>query len=325
MNNVEKRRLGATAIETARLVLGAVTFGREIDQDASFALLDYAVEHGIELIDTAEGYGGGQARAGRTRQQGFEDTREVSGEFHSSELIIGRWLKARNCRRQIILQTKAAPPLDRARLLSAVEASVNRLETDYVDLYLLHAFDPDVPIAEILGTLGEIMQAGKARVVGCSNFTDTQLRDALQVADQAGLPRLSVIQSNYSLVVRDIEDGLLPLCRDEKVGVQAYSPLGAGFLTGKYPTPDTVVKRSRFHIVPAHGDIYFHPDKFAQLARLQEVAARTKIPATQLAISWVLANPLVDCVLIGARKAEHIANAITAATAAIPPEILNEL
>lgn len=320
---MQYRRLGVTSIEVSRLGLGTVTFGREIDEAESFALLDHALASGIGFLDTAESYGGGQARLAREKAQGFADTREISGEFHSSELIIGRWLKSRKCRQSVTLQTKLLPPLTRSRITTQIDESLTRLQSDHVDVYLAHAFDPATPIEETLEGFAAVKRAGKVREAGCSNFDASQLRQALCRSDIASL---TTVQSNYNLVIRDIESELLPLCQSRGVGVQTYSPLGAGFLTGKYT--DRVAgfpSGSRFDVSPAHADIYFDPEKFRMIRQLQQTAAELGVPAPQLAVAWVLANPLVDCVLIGARKTAHIDSALRALEMHLSDEVLHRL
>lgn len=308
-----RKRLGTTPIAVGPLSLGCVTFGREIDERQSFAILDYTIDAGINLLDTAEAYGGGQSRDGRWRQTGNSDVREVSGEMHSSELILGRWLASRRCRDRIVLQTKVAPPLTRGRILDALDGSLQRLQTDVVDLYLLHAFDPQTPLEETLGAFAAAVGSGKVRHVGCSNFSAEQLDHALDLADKHGLPRLAVAQFNYNLAVRDAERSLLPLCRARGVGVQTYSPLGAGFLTGKYdPATRHLPPGSRFHVLPGHADLYFHDEKFRVVERLRTLSERTNIPAAQLAVAWALNNPAVDTVLIGARNEDHVKSALAA-------------
>lgn len=311
---MQYRVLGQTSLQVSRIGLGAVTFGREIDEAAAFELLDFAVENGINLIDTAEGYGGGQSRQARARQQGFEDFREVSDEFHSSELIIGRWLKSRHCRDRILLQTKVSSPLTGIRIAQAIRGSLERLQTDYIDLYLLHSFDPQTRLEETLDALEKLVRSGSVRHVGASNFNHAQLVDALAISkrNDAGIG-LGVIQQNHNFAVRDIDAHLLNLCRQANIGIESYSPLGAGFLTGKYQNPAAAAPRgSRFDVAPSHASIYFQKNSLSALAALQEVALKTAIPPERLAMAWVLSQEFIGCTLIGARSRKHIENAIAA-------------
>jgi len=260
---MQTRALGRTGLSAPRIGLGCVTFGREIDEDASFAIMDYAVEHGVTLFDTAEAYGGGQAREYRKSALGMDDTREVSGELHSSEKVIGRWLRARGCRTNITLVTKVTTNYTRGHVREALDASLERLETDFVDVYLFHQFDAKSPVDEAVAALDEMVASGKARAGGVSNYNSQQLHAALDASRRLGLRRVEVTQPPYSLAAREIESDLLPLCEREQIGVLGYSPLGAGFLTGKY-TPDrnAFPKGSRFEVIPGHADVYFSERNF---------------------------------------------------------------
>lgn len=307
------RRLGRTGIDVSRLALGCVTFGREIDQATSFDLLEYAIDSGINLLDTSEAYGGGQARAARQRQTGLVDEREATAELHSSELIIGRWLADRKRRQDVIVQTKLIPPLDSARVSAGIDACLKRLQTDYIDIMLFHAPDPVHPLSDGLRAFEAAMQAGKIRAIGCSNFSVLQLANALGVSEATGLPRLDIAQFNYNLAVREPEREMFGFCRSNEIAVETYSPLGAGFLTGKYSRSGSVIPhRSRFDVLPAHRDVYFHDEKFDAVDRLAELSRQIGLPVAQLAVAWVLQNQAIDSVLIGARRREHIASALAA-------------
>jgi 1-deoxyxylulose-5-phosphate synthase len=310
---IQKKMLGKTGFEVSRIGLGCVTFGREIDEATSFRIMDYAVDQGITLFDTAEAYGGGQARDYRRTQLGLEDTREVSGEFHSSEKIVGRWLKTRHGRDRVILQTKITTNFTAAHFAEALDASLQRLQTDTIDIYLFHSFDPHTSIEESLLAMTAAVKAGKIRVAGCSNFTADQLRQALTITQQHGFTRLEVIQPGYSLVHREIEKDILPLCREQEVAAITYSPLGAGFLSGKY-TPDRKAfpQGSRFDVIPDHTDEYFTERNFRVVEHLRQMAETTRIPMVRLALGWVLRNPDVTSVLVGARTTSHIENALLA-------------
>jgi aryl-alcohol dehydrogenase-like predicted oxidoreductase len=316
------RPIGNTPYRTARISLGAVTFGREIDERESFDLLDYAVERGITLIDTAEAYGGGQARQYRQNVLKIDDERETSGEMHSSEKIIGRWLRATGARDRIVLQTKTLSY--RAEDVAAsIQASLERLQTDRIDLYLLHRFHDEVPLPETMAPITEAIAAGRIGAAGCSNVSAAQLRTALATIRRHGLPRFEVTQPSYSLVSREIEADFLPLCREENIGAIGYSPLGAGFLTGKYE--GSIPKGSRFDVIPGHKDIYFSERNFEIVRRLRALSQRAGVSVAKLAIAWTLRNPDLTAILIGARRVEHIDNALDALRSGISDECFNEL
>ena len=288
--------LGGTGVMTGKVGLGCVTFGREIGENASSAIMDYAVENGITLFDTAESYGGG-----------------------ASERIIGRWLRQRRMARRVAVATKMTRGFTCARMREALERSLERLGLDRVDIYMLHSFDASVPLEETIEALTSMVAEGRTRSVGASNFSAAQLAAALAISKARGLSRFEVTEPIYNLVERGIETELLPFTRSHNIGVVSYSPLGAGFLAGKY-TPDraAIPAGLRFGIKPGHANIYFKPEHFAILERLREKAALTGIPMVRLAMSWALSNPDVDCALVGARTPAHIENALEALRAPIP-------
>jgi 1-deoxyxylulose-5-phosphate synthase len=320
------RPIGRTGIKVSRIGLGCTTFGREIDDEMSFAIMDHAFELGIRLFDTAEAYGGGQSREYRRQVYGVDDQREIGGEMHSSEKIIGRWLRSRGVRDDVVLLTKKLRNFERTAVRESVAASLERLQTDRIDIYMYHQYDASTPPEEAVAAMDEVLRSGCARIAGCSNYNALQLRQALDISRKNGLQRFEAIENNYNLAVPGIADEMLPLCRQEEIGVVSYSPLGAGFLTGKY-TPDrtNLPAGSRFHVVPGHTDIYFSERNFRVLANLHEFAARVHVPAHRLAMAWVFQNPDVTNVLVGARKKEHLDNAVAALAMELPPTWLEEM
>ena len=315
------RTLGSTGLKVGRIGLGCTTFGREIDEATSFAIMDHALANGITLFDTAEAYGGAEAKEYRKNYLGLQDDREVTDEAHSSEKIVGRWLASRKCRDQITLCTKVTTNHSLEHVSQALDASLGRLQTDCVDIYMYHSFDAATPVDDRVAALDQVVRSGKARHAACSNYDAEQLRESLQTATRLGMCPFEVIEPNYNLLVRDIESATLPLCQENGIGVMSYSPLGAGFLTGKY-TPDrnAFPERTRFHVIPGHADIYFSEKNFAIVDQLHVFAERVGVPALRLAIGWVLKNPAVDIVLVGARSTTHLDNAIAAEAMDFPAE-----
>ncbi|MEO7652016.1 MAG: aldo/keto reductase [Bryobacteraceae bacterium] len=285
-----KNQIGATKFYTGKLALGCVTFGREIDEETSFRIMDYALEKGITLFDTAEAY----------------------GDEGASEKVIGRWLKRSGCRDQVVLQTKVSFDFAAAAVARAIEASLNRLQTDTVDFYLTHSFNEKTPLEETLGAIGDGMRSGKIAATGCSNYNVEQLRLAIDLSNRLGLPRLEMTQPPYNLVSREIEGEYLAFCAAEGIGVVPYSPLGAGFLSGKYAAGQEFPKGSRFDVKPGHAAIYFSDQNFQTVENLRALSERTGIPMVKLALGWVLRNPEVTSVLVGARTTAHIDNALAA-------------
>jgi aryl-alcohol dehydrogenase-like predicted oxidoreductase len=320
------KSIGDTGLTIAAIGLGCVTFGREIDEAASFRLLDYAVERGITLLDTAETYGGGQARSYRRSALGIDDIREVSAEMHSSEKIIGRWLHANGCRSGVMLQTKVSSGYTADAVRAAIEGSLERLQTDCIDFYLLHKLDAATRVRECLESIGAAIRAKRIGAAGCSNVSAAALREAIELSGASDLPRFEVVQPAYSLVDRSIEKDLLPFCKGEGIAVIPYSPLAAGFLSGKYTADRAAFPHgSRFHVSPGHADVYFSDRNFQIVQRLHAFAERVGVPAVRLAVAWALRNPDITAVLIGARNTDHIDNAIAARDMEIPEAWMAEM
>jgi aryl-alcohol dehydrogenase-like predicted oxidoreductase len=273
-----------------RIGLGCVTFGREIGQDESFAILDYAWENGVRLFDTAEAYGGGE-----------------------SERILGRWMASRGVAGEAEVMTKVSFRFDGPGIREAALRSLERLGIGSVAYYLLHRWEATVPMEVQLDALQSLRAEHLIHYLGCSNFNLNPLRAALAIA------KIDVLQNMYNLVARDLEVETMALCRAEGVKVVTFSPLAAGFLTGKYGRE--VPKGSRFDIIPGHRDIYFSDANFAVVDKLQALAAETGIPSVRLAMGWVLKNSGVDCVLVGARNTRQLENALECLRTPAPNEI----
>ncbi len=299
-------RLGRTGLSVSRLCLGTMTFGLQCDEAASTAILDRAAAGGITFLDTADVYplGGAFETVGRTEE------------------IVGRWLQGR--RHDVVLATKccgamSARPWDRGasrkHILDAIEGSLRRLRTDYVDLYQLHHPDHATPIDETLRALDDVVRSGKARYVGCSNFPAYQVARALGKSEVLGAARFESVQPRYNLLFRQIERELLPLCREEGVAVIPYNPLAGGFLSGKHrresgPTPGT-----RFTLGSAAGryqERYWHEREFETVEALRPLAAEAGLSLTRLALAWVLAEPAITAPIVGASRPEQLDDALAA-------------
>jgi aryl-alcohol dehydrogenase-like predicted oxidoreductase len=299
---VEYRTLGRSGLRVSAIGLGCVTFGREIDRDTAFAVMDRAIDAGITLFDTAEIYAGGR-----------------------SETIVGEWIEARNARNRVTIATKVAGALTRERVIASAEESLHRLRIETIDLFQLHRWDPDVPLDETLAALDELVRRGIARHVGCSNYAAWQLGKALWRQDVAGYAPMAAVQLNYSLAARMIEQEHLPLCVDQQLGVLTYSPLGAGFLTGKYAPGAPIPPGTRFDVVPGHEEGYFTPRNFAILDQLRATAAAWSVALPHVALAWAFARPHISCVLIGARTPAHVDQALQAAALGLSDAQLAEL
>jgi aryl-alcohol dehydrogenase-like predicted oxidoreductase len=286
---MQYRILGHSRLSISSIGMGCVTFGREIDKRSSLQVLDHAFESGINLLDTAGAYGQG-----------------------ASEEVVGEWLKDRNLRDRIVLATKISGTLTRQRVISSAEASLKRLQTDCIDLLQTHDWDDATPLDETLEALSSLVDQGKVRYAGCSNYSAAQLESALTLSNQAGLTRMASVQPPYNLVQRDIEAELLPLCTRQNVGVITYSPLAAGFLTGKYRRGQSVPPGTRFDVIPGHQPIYFTGHGYQVLEQLDQTARTTGHSHVRLALSWALNQPHVTSVLIGARNRSQVDQALDA-------------
>lgn len=267
--------------------LGCVTFGREIGETDAFALMDHAVDCGVRLFDTAAAYGGG-----------------------ASERVVGRWWAARpSAGGRVIVATKVLPPYTPENLSAVVHACRQRLEPARIDLLYLHRWDESLEAPGALEALEEVASSTGITWLGASNFTFGQLDRALQRQSAAGLRPFRVVQNNHNFAVRSLDDELLAFCAENGITPVGYSPLGAGFLTGKHRAG--VVPGSRFDVIPGHQRIYFTPESQARLARLEDVSRRTGHSQVQLALAWALRRGAVT-VLVGGRNRSHLDQALAA-------------
>lgn len=309
--SIPTTRLGRTGLTVSRLALGTMTFGLQTDEAVSHRILDHATEGGINFLDTADVYplGGTVETTGRTEE------------------IIGRWLHAKGAggRSQFIIATKACGKVgpnswdqgaSRKHLLDAIDASLKRLQTDHVDLYQLHSDDRETPIDESLEALDVIVRSGRARYIGVSNFLAYRLARAIGRSELHKLTKLVSVQPRYSLLFREIERELLPLAGEEGLGVIPYNPLAGGLLTGKYKPGAMPEDNTRFTLGTAgsmYQDRYWNERSFATVAQLHKLADEAGVPLATLAVSWVMANPLITAPLLGASRPEQLDATLAAA------------
>jgi len=302
---MQYKNLGHTGLNVSRLCLGTMTFGLQTEQRVAFEIVDKAVEAGVNFIDTADVYplGGDLKSVGRTEE------------------ILGAWLKGR--RSQFIVATKAVGKMgphpwnqgaSRKHLLAAIDASLQRLGTDYVDLYQLHSDDSATPLDETLEALDVIVRSGRARYIGVSNFLAYRLAKALGRADTLRLTRMVSVQPRYSLLFREIERELLPLAEEEHLGVISYNPLAGGLLTGKHKLTATPPE-GRFTLGTAgsrYQSRYWHEREFATIEALRGAAQEAGVSLTTASVAWVLANPVVTSAILGASRPEQLTDTLAA-------------
>ena len=323
---MEQKPVGSSGVTITPIGWGCGNWDREIDEESSWRAMDYAVEKGITFFDTAEGYGGRQSWMGRQRSHGIYDQRESTLEESSSEKIIGRWMRDRGCRDQITISTKFGSGGNAENVKKALTGSLERLDTDYVDVFKIHFYDAETPVAETVQAMSEEVDAGRAKVIGFSNHTAAQLQESLNASKAGGFRLYKIAQIRYNLLMREMEPEMFPLCQREGITVCAYSPIGAGFLTGKY-TPDRsqIPFNSRFSITPEHADEYLTDRNFRVLDLLREKSAEVGVSIIRLAMAWAMTHPAVTAVLIGARTPEHIDNALAAHKMGMDPELRAEM
>jgi aryl-alcohol dehydrogenase-like predicted oxidoreductase len=297
---MEKRRLGRSDVMVSPLCLGGNVFGWTADEATSFKVLDAYAEAGLNFIDTADVYS--------TWAPGHK-----GGE---SETIIGQWMKVRGNRDKLVIATKVGSEmgpnqkgLSKSYIRSAVEASLRRLQTDYIDLYQSHRDDLDTPQQETLGAYDELIRDGKVRAIGASNFTAARLKEALEISAELGLPRYESLQPKYNLSDRaEYEADLEPLCRQEEIGVIPYYGLASGFLTGKYRSEADFGKSVRGGRMAAYLD-----DRGRRiLAALDEVSARKNATPAQIALAWLMAHPGLTAPIASATSVEQIRDLVQA-------------
>jgi aryl-alcohol dehydrogenase-like predicted oxidoreductase len=287
-----------------QLGFGTATLGREVGEDDSLRLLDAAFELGIRHFDTAEAYGGGNARAYRETKLGIGDQREQTGILHSSEILLGRWLRANGVRAQLEIATKT---LNAGRLRESLAGSLDRLGLASVDAYYLHSMPAgplDPPLHQSLEELRRSKSRGWIAGYGLSNCTAAHLLGAVDV---------TYCQNPFNLIQAEASRESLRHCVQHGVRFVAYSPLAAGFLTGKYGARGGhVPPGTRFDVIPGHQDVYFREESYQALERLEAEAVRTGRPKHMLALEWVLAHAEISIVLVGATRREHLENAAAA-------------
>ena len=298
------KNLGRTGLQVSQICLGTMTFGAQADEKESQRIIDTAWDAGVNFFDTADVY---------TESQ--------------SEQILGKFLKDR--RSQAVIATKVRGRvgpgpndvgLSRKHIMDAVESSLRRLQTDYIDLYQVHGWDADTPLEETMRALDDLVRQGKVRYIGCSNFTGWQLMKSLWISDVNNLARFDSHQPRYNLLKREIEAELLPACAAEGVGVIPYNPLGGGLLTGKHtkgepPAPDT-----RFGLREVYRDLYWQDPYLDAMEKLRAIAAEHGKSMIQLAIGWILSNPVVTSAIVGASRADQLREPLEALDVTLSPE-----
>jgi aryl-alcohol dehydrogenase-like predicted oxidoreductase len=304
---MQRRRLGRSPLELYPLCLGTNVLGRTLDEAAAFPVLDAYIEAGGNCLDTADVYSAGQ-----------------------SEQIIGSWMKARGNREQVLIATKLGHSMGPGKqglsakyIQEAVEASLRRLQTDYIDLYQAHSDDPETPLEETLQAFDALIRQGKVRAIGASNYSATRLAEALRISQQYGYARYESLQPLYNLVEREAyERELEPLCREQEIGVIGYYALAAGFLTGKYRPDKPLPESRRAQNVQAR---YMNERGFRILAEVERVAVRLGATPAQVALAWMMARPGVTAPIASATSVQQLHELVGAVTLQLDTEAITAL
>jgi aryl-alcohol dehydrogenase-like predicted oxidoreductase len=308
------RNLGKSGVKVSELCLGAMTFGEAdaqsfmhgvgADQATSFAILNAALDAGVNFVDTADVYG----------QDGL------------SERVVGAWFERDRRRDEIVLATKFRFAMgegpnksgaSRFRIVRCCEDSLRRLGTDRIDLYQVHCQDNDTPEEETLRALDDLVRAGKVRYVGCSNYAAYRLTRSLMLSELRGWSSYATLQAQYSLVVRDLEREHAPLCRDLGVGILPWSPLAAGFLSGKYDKDAAPPPGSRLEKWRERFERYDNPRCWRILDAVKRIARERAATPAAVALAWLLAKPVVTSVIFGARSVAQVTDNVAAAALAL--------
>jgi aryl-alcohol dehydrogenase-like predicted oxidoreductase len=313
---MQLRPLGRSGLQVSPLAFGGNVFGWTVDEKLSFRLLDAWLDAGFNFVDTADVYS-------------YWVPGHSGGE---SETIIGKWLHQGGKRHHVVLATKVGKPMGENRkglspayIRQAVDASLRRLQTDYIDLYQSHDDDPDTPLADTLGAFADLIRAGKVRAIGASNYSAPRLAEALDVAGRAGLPRYESLQPLYNLYDRAVyEEALEPLCAERGIGVINFYALAAGFLTGKYRSEADAAKSARGASTTKK---YLNPRGLRILAALDEVARAHGATPGQVALAWQIARPSVTAPIASATSVRQLEELAAAARLTLDAEaiaLLNE-
>ncbi|HEX9580923.1 MAG TPA: aldo/keto reductase [Gemmatimonadales bacterium] len=315
------RSFGASGLKVTELCLGTMTLAGQADAKTSFAILDTAWKGGIRFIDTADVY----------------PVPMTLATYGDSEVLLGRWLAGRKCRDDAILATKGyftGGPLpihrgnSRRHLIHACEASLRRLRTDRIDLYLCHGWDPTVPVDETLRALEQLRQDGKVLYTGVSNVRAHEAAAALVEATRLGVRGFDGLQPRYSVIQREAEESLFPLARRFGLGVMVYNPIAGGILAGKHRPGRPPAKGTRF-AMPGVGEVYrkryWDERVLEEVVALKKDVAEAGLSLVTAAVAWVLTNPAVSAAIIGASKPSHLADHLRATTTVLPDEVRERL
>ena len=306
---MEYRNLGRSGVKVSEICLGTMTFGKSVDQAEATKIVDLAFDAGVNFFDTADAYNNG-----------------------ASEVILGKAIKDR--RQGAIIASKFYNPMgkgpndggmSRVHIMQSIENSLKRIGLDYLDIYYIHHLDQETPLEEMLRALDDLVHQGKVRYIACSNYEAWRLLEALWISETRNLYRFECFQPQYNLVVRDIEQDIIPVCKLKNLGVVTYSPLASGFLSGKYKPGERKVKGTRSEEGWSFSDLTWAPNADEILKALLDASDELGKSPAQVAIRWVLEQPAISSVIIGARNVDQVRNNLLAGGWRLPPELSTRL
>ena len=303
------RNMGRTGLKVSEICVGTMTFGRSTDQSEASKMVSLSLDLGVNFFDTADGYSDGE-----------------------SEIILGKAIKGK--RRDAVIATKFFNPMgpgpndsgmSRVHIMNAVEDSLRRLDSDHIDIYYIHHVDSQTPLEEMLRAVDDLVHQGKVRYIACSNYQAWRLSEAIWISETNDLSRFECYQPQYSLVVRDIEQELIPLCEHKGLGVVVWGPMAGGFLTGKYKPGDRSHPGTRSEENWVFPSQYFSANADDTLATLLSESKRINLTPAQIALRWVLNRPAITSVIVGARNTAQLEENLAAGDVVLDDETLRTL
>jgi aryl-alcohol dehydrogenase (NADP+) len=336
---MEYRKMGRTGLKVSALCLGTMTFGKQVDESTSIGIIERALDLGVTFIDTADMYVNGVTEQIVAKAlKGKRDSIVLASKGGHVKKLAAKYGEQKISGPIDLARPAPFRPweagagtgpndmgLSRKHLMQALEGSLKRLETDYLDLYYAHMPDYDTPLDETLRAMDDMVRQGKVRYIGCSNFRAFQLAKALGISERQNLARWDFIQPPFNLLARDVEYELLPLCREEGVGVCPFSPMAAGLLSGKYEKDKAPLEGARYslgHWGYTYNKPYWSDANFAAIERYKKIAAESGVSLSRFALAWVLANPAITAIANGSTSVRQLEDNVAATDVKLSPDTL---
>jgi aryl-alcohol dehydrogenase (NADP+) len=336
---MEYRKMGRTGLKVSALCLGTMTFGKQVDEATSLGIIERALDLGVTFIDTADMYVNGVTEQIVAKAiKGKRDALVLASKGGHVKKLAAKYGEQRISGPIDLARPAPFRPweagagtgpndmgLSRKHLMQALEGSLKRLGTDYLDLYYAHMPDYDTPLDETLRAMDDMVRQGKVRYIGCSNFRAFQVAKALGISDKQNLARWDFVQPPFNLLARDVEYELLPLCREEGVGVCPFSPMAAGLLSGKYEKDKAPLEGARYslgHWGYTYNKPYWSDANFAAIEQYRKIAAQAGLSLSRFALAWALANPAITAIVNGSTSVKQLEDNVAATDVKLSPDAL---